>query len=44
MQEVYIIFVLVGTIIAALGFGWLVVAPFYKWAIRTRFKNNMKSR
>jgi len=42
MQEGYIIIVLVGTIIAALGFGWFVVAPFYKWAIRTRFKNKIK--
>jgi hypothetical protein len=30
------------TVSGAMGFGWFVVAPFYKWALRARLKNNMK--
>ena len=30
------------TVIAAIGFGWLIIAPIYKWAFRIRLKNEMK--
>jgi len=44
MQESYFVIISVGTMIAALGFGWFVVAPFYKWAIRRRFKDQLREK
>lgn len=32
------------TVIAAIGFGWLIIAPLYKWAFRIQLKNKMKSK
>jgi len=30
------------TMIAAIVFGWYIIAPLYKWALRTQLKNKMK--
>ncbi len=30
------------TVIAAIGFGWYIIAPLYKWGFRTKLKNKMK--
>ena len=32
------------TVIAAIGFGWFIIAPLYKWAFRIRLKNKMKAK
>lgn len=32
------------TVIAAIGLGWFIIAPLYKWAFRIRLKNKMKSK
>ena len=30
------------TMIVAIGYGWFIIAPLYKWALRIRLKNKMK--
>jgi len=39
-------YILIGflTLVAAIGFGWYIIAPIIKWAFRTRLKNKMKSK
>ena len=30
------------TLIVAIGFGWYIIAPLYKWGFRKKLKNKMK--
>ena len=41
MDKSYIIIGII-TMLAAIGFGWFIIAPLHKWASRTRLKNKMK--